>query len=86
MVTYFDFQEKLIYLFFVLSCIAFVIMGIYGEWFISRGEKLEDYDFNTWYHHLSFGNMGFSKSLCIKTVISEEIELFVNCETSTKIK
>ena len=83
--NYFNLQEKLLWIFFVLTILSCFQMGIFRS-FDGLG-NLGDYVTTT--GKLSFGNMGFSGTSCVKMpidwVADTSVTLSIGCEKTTQI-
>ena len=84
--SYFTMQKKLLRVFAILSALSIPMLIIYASfggmsWNPSAGL----------YQKLSFGNMGYSGPICVKTVLnnfnsSTVVPLYSDCQGTTQIK
>ena len=81
--TYFTLQEKLIKLFCMLTLLACIQMALFMH---VGGLSLTNNETSS-LHLFSFGNMGFSKAICAKSLVDFNrplVQMSMQCERTTE--
>ena len=73
--------------FILLSISAMLMMSTYSGMFMD-GDYKEQFKFSNFWNNPQFygmGNMGFSKNVCSKQIISDNFNAYTTCERTTNI-
>jgi len=80
---YFELQKKLIKVFALLSIMSIFMMCIYASY-----GGMSYLPTQTFWHKVSFGNMGFPEAVCSKDILfgdADNVEIFARCQGTTAI-
>jgi hypothetical protein len=80
---YFELQFRLIKVFSILSLLSMAMMAIYASF-----GGMEHAENQTFFHKVSFGNMGFPEAICSKAMVFADtglVDISARCQKTTHI-